>query len=93
MVPNLTIILDLPIADGLSRATGRDGARQGDGEDRFERKGAAFHEAVRAAFLDIAARAPARCRVIDASRPPHAVAADVASETAPLIERWKARHG
>ena len=68
--PDLTLILDVPAADGLSRA------RTGD-EDRFERLGAAFYERVRAAFLDIAAREPARCVVIDATRTVAQVAADI----------------
>ncbi|RFB04060.1 dTMP kinase [Parvularcula marina] len=47
-MPDLTFIFDLPVAAGLSRADGR-GAR-----DRFEQKGDAYHEAVRAAFQKIA---------------------------------------
>jgi len=61
-MPNLTLILDLPVADGLARA----GAR-GEGEDRYEKMGQAFHETLRQAFLDIATDAPGRCKVIDAT--------------------------
>jgi dTMP kinase len=61
-MPDLTLILDLPVADGLARA----GAR-GEGEDRYEKMGQAFHETLRQAFLDIAADAPDRCKVIDAT--------------------------
>jgi len=60
--PDLTYILDLPVADGLARA----GAR-GEGEDRYEKMGHAFHETLRQAFLDIAAREPERCALIDAT--------------------------
>lgn len=60
--PDLTIIMDLPVEVGLARAAAR-----GEGEDRYEKMGHAFHEALRAAFLDIAARAPKRCVVIDAT--------------------------
>ncbi len=59
--PDLTLILDLPPAAGLARAAERGGAEQ-----RFESKGAAFHERLRAGFLEIAAAEPQRCRVIDA---------------------------
>jgi dTMP kinase len=59
--PDLTLLLDLPVATGLARARGR-GA-----EDRFEREEAAFFERVRAAYLDRAAREPGRFRVIDAA--------------------------
>jgi dTMP kinase len=58
--PDLTIILDLPVALGLARAKARAGA-----ETRFERKPRAFHEKLRHGFLDIAKREPGRCVVID----------------------------
>ncbi|HTH16074.1 MAG TPA: dTMP kinase [Magnetospirillum sp.] len=60
--PDLTLILDLPVEEGLKRAGGRGGA-----EDRYERMGTAFHERLRQGFLDIAARDPGRCAVIDAT--------------------------
>ena len=66
--PDLTLVLDLEPGAGLSRSRG--GAS---GEDRFERKDAAFHARVRAAFLEIAAREPKRCVVIDAGLPAEAV--------------------
>ncbi len=59
--PELTLILDLPVAVGLARA-----ARRGGAEQRFESKGLAFHERLRSGFLEIAAAEPQRCRVIDA---------------------------
>lgn len=70
--PDLTIILDLDPGSGLARAQARPGA-----EARFESKGLAFHERLRAGFLDIARRDPARCRVLDAGRPVDAIAADI----------------
>ena len=68
--PDLTLIFDLPSDQGLARvaAAGRSG------EDRFERKGAAFQARVRDAFLSIAAAEPHRCVVIDAARSADAVA-------------------
>lgn len=60
--PDLTLIFDLPVEEGLRRALSRNG-----GEERFEAKGAAFHERLRAAYLDIARAEPARCTVIDAT--------------------------
>ena len=60
-VPDLTLILDLPVADGLHRATRSAGI-----EDRYERMGQDFHERLRHGFLDIASREPGRCAVIDA---------------------------
>jgi dTMP kinase len=66
--PDLTIILDLPVEKGLARAASRGG-----GEDRFEAKGAAFHERLRQAFLSIAVAEPDRCLVISADQTPDAV--------------------
>ena len=59
--PDLTLILDLDVTTGLSRANARPGA-----ENRFEKFGPDFHEKLRQAFLDIARRNPDHCRVIDA---------------------------
>ena len=60
--PDLTIILDIPVDQGLARA----GQRR-DGEDRYERMGVEFHERLRDGFLDIARRNLKRCTVIDAT--------------------------
>jgi len=70
--PDLTLILDLPTEAGLARAGGR-----GDAESRFQSKGVAFHERLRAAFLDIARAEPDRCAVIDAAQDEDTVAAAV----------------
>lgn len=59
--PDLTIILDLPAEEGLKRAHER-----GDGAQRYERMGLAFHERLRQGFLEIARSQPQRCVVIDA---------------------------
>jgi len=60
--PDLTLVFDLDPRIGLARAVDRAGA-----EMRFESKGEAFHARLREAFLEIAAREPARCVVIAAS--------------------------
>jgi dTMP kinase len=70
--PDLTLIFDLPVAEGLRRALSRNG-----GEERFEAKGAAFHERLRAAYLDIARAEPQRCVIIDATATLDAVEAAV----------------
>ena len=59
--PALTLILDVPAAEGLERAR-----TQAGGEDRYERMDVGFHERLRAGFLDIASAEPERCVVIDA---------------------------
>jgi dTMP kinase len=70
--PDLTLILDIPVEAGLDRTQGRTG-----GEDRYERMDREFHRRLRDGFLDIAAREPGRCVVIDAARPVEAVQADM----------------
>jgi dTMP kinase len=53
--PDLTVILDVPTEIGLARARARQGQT-----DRFESRDLAFHEALRAGFLEIAANEPER---------------------------------
>lgn len=60
--PDVTFILDLPVEVGLMRALER-----GDGEDRYERMGADFHNRMRDGFLEISEKDPDRCIVIDAA--------------------------
>lgn len=62
--PDLTIMLDLPAAEGLARAAKRRDNAQA--ADRFERESETFHEGLRTAFLAIADREPHRCCVVDA---------------------------
>ena len=67
--PDLTLILDLPVADGLRRTDGRDGD-----EDRYERMDGGFHERLHQGFLEIAEAEPERCVLIDAAASTDAVA-------------------
>jgi dTMP kinase len=60
--PDLTLLLDAPVAVGMARA-GRRGTA-----DRFEREELAFFERVRQSYLDQARRYPERYRVIDAGQ-------------------------
>jgi len=64
--PDLTLFLDLPPEIGLARATQRRGVSTA--SDRFEGEDLAFHEALRQAYLDIAAAEPGRCVVVDAAQ-------------------------
>lgn len=67
--PDLTLILDLPVADGLARASARAGH-----ESRFESIDTSFHDRLAGAFRQIALAQPQRCRLIDARDDVDAVA-------------------
>jgi dTMP kinase len=62
--PDLTLLLDLPIATGRARAAGRGEA------DRIEVEADAFFERVRSTYRERAAAEPKRFRVLDASQSP-----------------------
>ena len=70
--PDITIILDMESKIGLERAQTR-----GKGEDRFEAKGPAFHDKVRDGFIDLAARNPQRCVIINANRSVEVIADEI----------------
>jgi dTMP kinase len=83
--PVRTVLLDLPVSAGLSRRL------TGDAADltRFEvneAMGADFHERVRAGYLEMASAEPARWRVLEAGRPPEAVAESVWEAVADLFD-------
>ena len=59
--PDLTLLLDLPVEEGLRRA-----AERGE-SDRFESESLLFFERVRSSYLERAAMQPARFAVIDAT--------------------------
>lgn len=77
--PDITFLLDIDVDTGLSRSHKRLAAAKGfhNTEDRFERLDKAFHERLRAGFLEIAAAEPARVHVIDAAQDVDAIAAQI----------------
>jgi len=64
LTPDLTICLDLPVAEGLRRKRGGDQAEW----NRMEQEQLAFHERVRRGFLALAEAEPARWLVLDATQ-------------------------
>lgn len=64
LAPDLTICLDLSVAEGLRRKRGGDQAEW----NRMEQEQLAFHERVRHGFLALAAAEPARWLVLDATQ-------------------------
>jgi len=75
--PDLTVLLDVDPAVGLTRSGQT---------DRLEAEPLVFHQAVRAAFLTLAAREPARYVVIAADQDPELVQELVASAVTALLE-------
>jgi dTMP kinase len=63
LVPDLTLYLNLPVSVGLSRKAGG----EGDSWNRMERMRIAYHERVRAGYLEMAAQNPERWEIVDAT--------------------------
>lgn len=84
MVPDLTLILDLPAEAGLRRAKARVGANVA--PDRFEKEEVATHEKRREAFIDLTRSEPERCKLINADQPEDMVALAVLSAVEPVLE-------
>ncbi|MEE9583736.1 MAG: dTMP kinase [Dehalococcoidales bacterium] len=64
--PDLTILLDMPVAEGL--------ARKSKTQDRFEKEGVTFHKRVRQGYLKLVAKEPERWLVVDARQSKEKVA-------------------
>jgi dTMP kinase len=77
LMPDLTIVLDLPAVAGLGRR--RSSA------DRLEAEPVDFHERVRAGFLNLAAADPSRYLVIDAARPETEISRDIQQRVRELL--------
>lgn len=75
--PDLTLILDLPVEEGMARARARRPVDPAAAEDRYERMTLEFHHRLRDGFLDIARREPGRCAIIDAGQPVAVVQASI----------------
>jgi dTMP kinase len=71
-VPDLTIVIDVPVDLGLARV-----GHRAAGTDRFESDAVAVQEARRRGFLALADRFPERCVIIDGSRDKDVVSADI----------------
>lgn len=62
LVPDVTLLLDLPPSVGLARQTAAE-------QNRLDREALAFHERVRAAFLDLHEKEPGRIVLVNAALP------------------------
>ena len=61
LIPDVTIMLDLPVEEGFTR-------KGSERLDRFEQEDIAFHQRVRQGYLELAAEEPARWLVVDGSQ-------------------------
>jgi dTMP kinase len=80
--PDRTFLLDLPVEAAEGRAATR---KPGRAWDRFEAEARAFHERVRAGYIELAKAEPRRFAVISADRDVDAVFADVWREVERLL--------
>ncbi|MBD8493801.1 dTMP kinase [Pseudomonas syringae] len=81
--PDLTLVFDLPVEIGLSRAAARGRL------DRFEQEGRAFFEAVRSTYLQRAQAEPARYQLIDAAQSLEQVQQSLTVLLPALLERCR----
>ena len=79
--PDLTFVLDLPLADAVKRRKQT--------ADRMERRDDDYHERVRQGFLTEAKRQPERMIVVDANRPEDAIQADIRTHFTSYLERTR----
>ena len=70
--PDLTLVLDVPVAVSVARLSRRGGVA-----DRYERLGPEFFARIRDGFLAVAEAAPERCVVLSGEPAPDVVAASI----------------
>ncbi|MCX6000254.1 MAG: dTMP kinase [Chloroflexi bacterium] len=80
VLPDLVILLDLPVEVGLAR-------KKAAPPDRFESEGTAFHQRVREGYLSMAAADPQRWLVIDATLPRDSIQGVVWERVGLLLQR------
>ena len=77
LTPDLTILLDLPPSDGLSR--------RASSADRLEAEPAEFHNRVRSGFRQLADAEPRRYVVLDATRPADEISREIQDRVRELL--------
>lgn len=89
IMPDRTLLFDLDVEVAFERLHARS-AGSGGSADRFEREDRAFHQRVRAGYLELARREPQRFCVLDAARSREAIAVEVSTCLADWIKEWQA---
>jgi len=86
LVPDMTILFDLPVGVGLERARRRAAdVRPEAAEDRFEQEDRTFHGRIREGYLALAAGEPQRFRIVDGAADIQTVHDEVCSRLATLL--------
>ncbi len=76
LLPDLTVLLDLPVEDGLQRSGG---------DDRFESEDLAFHERVRKGYMALAEHDTERWLVVDATQERAAITSQIVERVVTLL--------
>lgn len=80
LIPNLTILLDLPPDEGFTR-------KKSDKYDRFEREEMTFHQKIRQGYLELASAEPQRWFVVDAAQDKAKIADIIWQRVSKLLPR------
>ena len=80
MSPDLIVLLDIPIEDGLGRKKSKE-------RDRFESESLAFHARVRRGYLDMAKADPGRWLVVDGRLPKKEIEEMIWGKVSILLKR------
>jgi dTMP kinase len=83
--PELTVLLDMPVEEGLARKGGKK-------PDRFEQENVAFHQRVRDGYLKLATADPQRWLVVDARLPKAKVAEIIWEKVRQLLSQGRLEH-
>lgn len=80
--PDITLVMDIDIATGLRRAKRK-------GCDRMEKKAMSYHKRVRSGYMAIAAKEPARVRVVPVADDVNDTQDDIRRRVDRVISRYK----
>ncbi len=80
LVPDLTILLDMPVEEGLARKSDTN-------KDRFETESVNFHRNIREGYLEMAEAEPARWLVVDATLSKDKIAGIIWQRVSPMLPR------
>jgi len=85
--PQLTLLLDLDVTTGLTRARQRNAQDHLQDEDRFEAESLEFHQRIRDAYLDLSRREKQRIKVVDASGDQNSVFERLMNTITPVLKQ------